>query len=150
MPEIPSSTRTTTLGGRSCRTANASSCIATANHTDPAKGRIILDKPRRRVLRRKLERSMILKDTHRSIQQGRTLMARWLRWAGGPLLIAAGCALPLTATIAAPQTPAGEARIWFYRGYEPPSGGANYSPASIPTIVANGTYVGPAPSGSVF
>jgi hypothetical protein len=65
-------------------------------------------------------------------------------------LIAAGCALPLTATIAAPQTPAGAARIWFYRGYEPPSGGANYSPASIPTILANGTYVGPAPSGSVF
>jgi hypothetical protein len=65
-------------------------------------------------------------------------------------LIAAGGALPLAATIAAPQTPPDEARIWFYRGYEPPSGGANYSPASIPAIVANGTYVGPAPSGSVF
>jgi hypothetical protein len=65
-------------------------------------------------------------------------------------LIAAGCTLPLAATIAAPQTLPDKARIWFYRGYEPPSGGANYSPASIPAIVANGTYVGPAPSGSVF
>jgi hypothetical protein len=75
---------------------------------------------------------------------------RWFQRARSLVLIAAGCALPLAAAIAAPQTPPGEARIWFYRGFEPPSGGANYSPASIPTIAANGTYVGPAPSGSVF
>jgi hypothetical protein len=62
-------------------------------------------------------------------------------------LVAAGCGQPLAMAIAAPQPPPGKARIWFYRGYEPPVG---YSPASIPTIAANGTYVGPAPSGSAF
>lgn len=75
---------------------------------------------------------------------------RWLQWASALVLIAVGCALPWAAVIAAPQTSPGKARIWFYRGYEPPAGAANYSPASIPTIVANGSYIGTAPSGSVF
>jgi hypothetical protein len=75
---------------------------------------------------------------------------KWLQWASGLVLIAAGCIQPLAAAVAAPQIPAGQGRIWFYQGYEPPSGGANYAPASIPTIVANGTYVGTASSGSVF
>ena len=69
---------------------------------------------------------------------------KWLQWASGLVLIAAGCVQPLAAAVAAPQIPAGQGRIWFYQGYEPPSGGANYAPASIPTIVANGTYVSPA------
>jgi hypothetical protein len=71
---------------------------------------------------------------------------RWLQWASGLVLIAAGCAQPLAA-IAAPQIAPGEARIWFYRGYEP---AINYSSASIPTIAANGTDVGPASFGNVF
>lgn len=75
---------------------------------------------------------------------------KWLRWASGLVLIAAGGVQPLAAAVIAPQIPAGQGRIWFYQGYEPPSGGANYSPASIPTIVANGTYVGTASSRSVF
>jgi hypothetical protein len=75
---------------------------------------------------------------------------RWLQWASALVLIAVGCALPWAAVNAAPQTPSGKARIWFYRGYEPPTGGANYSPASIPTIAANGSYIGTAPSGSVL
>jgi hypothetical protein len=63
------------------------------------------------------------------------------------LLIAAGCAEPLAMAVAAPQIPAGEARIWFYQGYE-----TNHrsSPALIPTVVANGTYVRPAPPRTVF
>ena len=75
---------------------------------------------------------------------------RWFQRASGRALIAAGCALPLVTATAAPETPPGEAHMWFYRGYEPPTGGATYSPISVPTIVANGVYVGAAPSGSVF
>jgi hypothetical protein len=75
---------------------------------------------------------------------------RWLQWASGLVLIAAGCAQPLAAAVAEPQIPAGQSRIWFYQGYEPPFGEANYSPASIPSILANGTYVGTASAGSVF
>jgi hypothetical protein len=66
--------------------------------------------------------------------------------ASGLVLIAAGCVQPVAA-IAAPQIAPGEARIWFYRGYEP---AINYSSTSIPTIAANGTYVGRASLGSVF
>lgn len=69
------------------------------------------------------------------------------QWASSLLLIAAGCAQPLATAAAAPQTPAGEARIWFYRGDEPTTG---YSGTAVPTIAANGTYVGPAESGRVF
>jgi hypothetical protein len=64
------------------------------------------------------------------------------------LLIAAGCAQPLAMAAAALPIPAGEARIWFYKGYEPP--GRVGQARSIPTIVANGTYVGQAPPGTVF
>jgi hypothetical protein len=73
---------------------------------------------------------------------------RWLRWASGLLLIAAGCAQPLVTAAAAPQIPAGAARIWFYKGYEPP--GYLAQATLIPTIVANGAYVGQAPPGTVF
>ena len=76
--------------------------------------------------------------------------SRWFGWASGVLLIAAGCMQPLVTAAAAPQIPAGEARIWLYQGYEPPSGGANYSPTLIPTIIVNGTAVGTVPSGRVF
>jgi hypothetical protein len=74
---------------------------------------------------------------------------RWLQRASGLLLIAATCTQPLVAAIAAPPIPAGVARIWFYQGYEPP-GRQSYTSALIPTIVANGTYVGQAPPGTVF
>jgi hypothetical protein len=63
------------------------------------------------------------------------------------LLIAAGGAQPLAMAAAAAQIPAGEARIWFYQYYETNHA---YSPALIPTVLANGTYVGPAPPRTVF
>jgi hypothetical protein len=71
----------------------------------------------------------------------------WLRWASGLLLVAAGCVQAMATAIAAPQIPAGEARIWFYRGDEPMSGSSG---TAIPTIAANGTYVGSAEPGTVF
>ena len=79
--------------------------------------------------------------------QNHQLPRRWFQWAIGMLLIAAGCVQPLATALAEPQIPLGEARIWFYRGYEPPVG---YSPLLIPTIAANATYVAPTPSWSVF
>jgi hypothetical protein len=61
------------------------------------------------------------------------------------LLIAAGGAQPLAMAAAAPKIPAGEPRIWFYQ-YGQHRGAA----LLIPTVVANGTYVGPAPPRTVF
>jgi hypothetical protein len=71
----------------------------------------------------------------------------WLQWASGLLLIATGCVQPPAMAAAAPQIPAGEARIWFYQYYETNHA---YSPALIPTVFANGIYVGPAPPRTVF
>ena len=73
---------------------------------------------------------------------------RWLQWAAGLLLIVVAGTQPLVTAAAAPQIPAGAARIWFYQGYEPPGRVAQVT--SIPTVVANGTYVGQAPPGTVF
>lgn len=71
----------------------------------------------------------------------------WRQWASSLLLVAAGCVQALATAIAAPQTPATQARIWFYRGDEPMTG---YSGTAIPTVAANGTYVGQAESGTFF
>jgi hypothetical protein len=73
---------------------------------------------------------------------------RWLQWATGLLLIVAAGTQPRVTAAAAPQIPTGAARIWFYQGYEPPGRAAQVT--SIPTVVANGTYVGQAPPGTVF
>jgi hypothetical protein len=62
------------------------------------------------------------------------------------LLIAAGGSQPI-AMAATAQIASGQARIWFYKGYQPPG---RYSPLLIPTVVANGTYVGLAPPRTVF
>ena len=70
---------------------------------------------------------------------------RWLQWASGLVLIAAGCAQLSVTAVAAPQIPAGAARIWFYQ-YEV----CVACRALIPTIVANGTDIGQAPPGTVF
>ena len=69
---------------------------------------------------------------------------RWLQWVSGVLLIAAGCAQSLAA-IAAPQVASGQARIWFYNGYD-----TRRSTGSVPSIVVNGSYVAAAPPGTVF
>jgi hypothetical protein len=61
------------------------------------------------------------------------------------LLGLANCAQPAsTASIAIPPIPAGEARIWFYRNYEP------YAGKGLPAIAANGGYVGAAELGGAF
>jgi hypothetical protein len=74
---------------------------------------------------------------------------RWLQWASGLLLIAAGGAQPLAMAAAAPQILAGEARIWFYQ-YDGGTHQHRGAELLIPTVVANGTYVGPVPPRTVF
>src|SRR5438552_15430862 len=66
--------------------------------------------------------------------------------AQGVLIVAmAGCAQqPVTAAVSIPPIPAGEARIWFYRAYEP------YAGKGLPAIAANGRYVGVAELGGAF
>jgi hypothetical protein len=73
---------------------------------------------------------------------------RWPQWASGLLLpIAVGCAEP-SATASVPVTaspvPAGQARVWFYRPYEP------YESLNLARIDMNGSYVGAAENGSAF
>ena len=73
--------------------------------------------------------------------------ARWLPGAtyGALLLAMAGCAQPaVTASVSIPPVPAGQARIWFYRNYEP------YAGKGLPAIAANGGYVGAAELGGAF
>lgn len=77
------------------------------------------------------------------------LPPRWLQWASGLVLIAASCAQPLATAATAPQIPAGEARIWFYRGYEPPGRRAVIG-TMTPTIAVNGADIGPAADESAF
>ena len=50
----------------------------------------------------------------------------------------------MTAAVSIPPIPAGEARIWFYRDYEP------YAGKGLPAIAANGGYVGAAELGGAF
>jgi hypothetical protein len=73
--------------------------------------------------------------------------ACWLMGAaqGALLLAVAGCAQPAaTASVSIPPIPAAEARIWFYRNYEP------YAGKGLPAIAANGGYVGQAELGGAF
>jgi hypothetical protein len=69
----------------------------------------------------------------------------WLFCASGLLLIAAGCAQPTaTVPVVAPPIPSGQARVWFYRPWEP-SESLNFA-----LIDMNGSYVGAAENGSTF
>ena len=57
----------------------------------------------------------------------------------------AGCAQPpRTSAVAVPPLPAGKARIWVYRDYEP------YAGKGLPAVDANGGYVGTAQLGGAF
>jgi hypothetical protein len=70
---------------------------------------------------------------------------RWLRWASGLLLIVAGCAEPpAMVPVAAPPVPAGQARVWFYRPYEPSES------LNLARIAMNGSYVGAVENGSAI
>src|SRR5215831_10648993 len=72
---------------------------------------------------------------------------RWLWSVSGVLLIAAGCAEPrATAQVpaAAPSVPAGQARIWFYRPYEPSES------LNLANINVDDSYFGSVENGSAF
>jgi Protein of unknown function (DUF2846) len=70
---------------------------------------------------------------------------RWLQWASGLLLITAGCAEPpAQVQVAAPPVAAGQARIWFYRPYEPSE------TFNLAKINVNGSYFGAVANGNVF
>jgi hypothetical protein len=72
---------------------------------------------------------------------------RWAMWASGVLLIAAGCAEPpatASVPIAAPPVPAGQARVWFYRPWEPSES------LNLARIDMNGAYAGAVANGSAF
>lgn len=63
-----------------------------------------------------------------------------------------GCAPQPTATSSQAQVPAiapGAVRVWFFRGWDSPSG-AKYVYAAAPEIYANGAPVGNLPVGSDF
>jgi Protein of unknown function (DUF2846) len=70
---------------------------------------------------------------------------RWLRWASGLLLIVAGCVEPPGAvSVAAPPIPSGQARVWFYRPWEPSES------LNLALIDMNDSYVGAVANGSAF
>jgi hypothetical protein len=71
----------------------------------------------------------------------------WGKWASGPLLIVASCTQPPATTqspVAAPPVPAGQARIWFYRDWEPSES------LNLANIDVNGSYFGAVANGGVF
>jgi hypothetical protein len=70
---------------------------------------------------------------------------RWLQWASGLLLITAACAEPpAQVQVAASPVAAGQARIWFYRPYEPSE------TFNLAKINVNGSYFGAVANGNVF
>ena len=70
---------------------------------------------------------------------------RWRRAAAGLLLAAASCAqLPPTSSVAIPSIPAGAARLWFYRDYEP------YETLARPYVRLNEQIVGISEPGGAF
>ena len=67
----------------------------------------------------------------------------WLRWTIGFLLVAAGCAGPPNPVVT-PPVPQGQARIWFYRVWEPSES------LNLANIDVNGAYFGTVANGSSF
>jgi hypothetical protein len=62
---------------------------------------------------------------------------RWLLWASGLLLMVAGCVEPpATVPAAAPPIASGQARVWFYRPWEPSES------LNLALIDMNDSYVG--------
>jgi len=72
---------------------------------------------------------------------------RWVKWGIGLLLFAAGCAEPPATAqvpVTAPPVPAGQARIWFYRSWEPSES------LNLANINVNGSYFGSVANGGAF
>jgi Protein of unknown function (DUF2846) len=73
---------------------------------------------------------------------------RWLLWASGLLLILVGCAGAggRSAQVAAeaPPVPGGQARIWFYRAWEPSE------ILNLANVEVNGAYFASVANGSAF
>ena len=68
-----------------------------------------------------------------------------MRWVSGLLLILAGCVeSPATAPTAAAPIPSGQARVWFYRPWEPSES------LDLALIDMNGSYAGAVANGSAF
>src|ERR1700730_4415813 len=68
-----------------------------------------------------------------------------MRWVSGLLLILAGCIdSPATAPTAAAPILSGQARVWFYRPWEPSES------LDLALIDMNGSYVGAVANGSAF
>ena len=70
---------------------------------------------------------------------------RWLLWASGLLLMVAGCVeSPATVPAAAPPIASGQARVWFYRSWEPSES------LDLALIDMNSSYVGAVENGGAF
>ena len=67
---------------------------------------------------------------------------RWLGWASALLLVAASCAAQSPA--AEVPVSAGQARIWFYRDWQPSES------LNVANIDVNGSYFGSVANGGVF
>ena len=81
------------------------------------------------------------------MRQNKNSAACWLMRIGQGVLVmaTASCAQQaVTSSVSIAPIPAGEARIWFYRDYEP------YAGKGLPAIAANGGYVGAAELGGAF
>jgi hypothetical protein len=71
----------------------------------------------------------------------------WVKLASGLLLLAAGCAEPrATAPVpaVAPPVPPGQARIWFYRPWEPSES------LNLANVDVNGSYFASVENGNAF
>ena len=70
----------------------------------------------------------------------------WLLWVAAVVTIAAGCAGPprAVAESTAPALAPGQARLWFYRPYEPSES------LNLARIDVNGRYIGAVANGAAF
>jgi hypothetical protein len=71
-------------------------------------------------------------------------LPRWSHWMVSLLLIAAGCAEPRSTSQVPAAVPAGQARIWFYRDWEPSES------LNVANVDVNGTSFGAVVNGGAF
>jgi hypothetical protein len=69
---------------------------------------------------------------------------RWLQWSSGLLLVTAGCTEATQLPTSAPPVPASQARVWFYRDWEPSES------LNLALIDMNGSYAGAVANGGIF